>query len=77
MRKKTSVAPVATKTRQRDIDPGYAIAILKTFYHEAKKEFKKLEKISTKMIEDEDICSLYFSADGFSLSLSIKEGGMV
>jgi hypothetical protein len=77
MKKKTSVATGATKTRRKDIDPVYAIAILKTFYHEAKKEFKKLEKISTKMVADKDICSLYFSADGFTLSLSIKEGGML
>jgi hypothetical protein len=77
MKKKTSVAPVATKIRQKDIDPGYAIAILKTFYHEAKKEFKKLEKINTKLVEDEDIYSLCFLADGFVLTLQVKEGGMV
>jgi hypothetical protein len=76
MKKKTTVAPVVANYREKQIEASYALQILKTFYQEAKKEFKKLEKINTKMVEDEDICSLNFSADGFTLSLSIKEGGM-
>lgn len=74
MRTKNSTVP---RERKKMIDPQSAISILKDFYHEAKKEFKKHEKIQASIAgsDQEGAGSLHFICDGFDLKLIIKEGG--
>jgi len=64
-------------TRSGKIDVQSALQILKEFYTECRKEFRKLEKVQTSITSGDDIYSLHFICDGFNLDMIIKEGGTV
>jgi hypothetical protein len=70
-------ATTTAHTRSKTIDAQSALSILKEFYTECRKEFRKLDKVNTFFSTDNEISSLHFIADGFDLNLVIKEGGTV
>jgi len=76
----TAPAPIgadpAARTGSKTIDTHHALRILKDFYIECRKEFRKLERVTASVTIGSEASSLLFIADGFNLSMTVKEGGV-
>jgi hypothetical protein len=61
--------------RQGIIDSDSVMEVFRWICSEAKKNFKKKEKINTTLLTSEDSCSLRLVADDLDVQLIIREGG--
>lgn len=76
MNKQTPACQVpANVDKTKTFDTESSLAILKQFYSEAKKEFKRSSSTVVSFQRSQEFSHLKFVTDGFCLSLTFTEGG--